>query len=342
MTLRARDRRRGPAWSRPVPLFAVFAVLMLGYAVIAVLIRALPLSNLPALLTVVSLPYVPLGALTAILALLLCHRVLIALAGSAVLAITLAVQLPWYFGGHTADLGQHLTIRVLSSNLRYGQADPGFFVELAKSSADVITVSELTAEAVERFDRAGLRRAFPYSSLLPRPRADGIGLWSRYPITVVANSEHGNNSATVRLTIPGIQHDPILSSVHLMSPIAGDENTFADWDRKITAARSEFAAYAEAAGPAAVIIAGDFNSTVDMRQFRDLLDVGYQEAVRQTGAGFGPTYSPHPRIPPLITIDHVLTRNSTATSIHTVDVPGSDHRALLATVAVPLDPTDNT
>lgn len=338
MALRARDRRRGPAWSRPVSLTAAFAVVVLAYAVIAVLIRTLPLSNLPALLSVVSFPYVPLGVLAAILALLLCRRMLLAVAGSAVLAITLAVQLPWYFGGHTAEANQHLTIRVLSSNLRYGQVDPSFFVQLAGNRADVITVSELTAEAVDKFNEAGLDRTFPYASLIPRPAAGGIGLWSRFPITALPSSKSGNNSAAARLTIPGVRHDPILSSVHLMSPIAGDENTFADWDRKITAARSEFAAYAEAAGPAAVIIAGDFNSTVDMRQFRDLLDVGYQEAVWQTGAGFGPTYSPHPRIPPLITIDHVLTRNSTATSIHTVDVPGSDHRALLATVAVPLDP----
>ena len=155
----------------------------------------------------------------------------------------------------------------------------------------------------------------------------------------MSNSTYAKSSATARLSIPGVEHDPIVASVHLMSPIAGDKNTFADWDRKITAAKSEFAAYAEAAGPAAVIIAGDFNSTVDMRQFRDLLDVGYQEAVRQTGAGFGPTYSPHPRIPPLITIDHVLTRNSAVRSIHSVDVPGTDHRALVATVAIARDPS---
>ncbi|TLH59406.1 endonuclease/exonuclease/phosphatase family protein [Mycolicibacterium neoaurum] len=315
-----------------------FALSALVYAVIAVLIRALPLSNLPALLAVVSLPYVPFGVLAAVLMLSLCRRVFLVLAASAILAITIAVQFPWYFGGHTADTDQHLTIRVLSSNLRYGQADPAFFVELANTSADVITVSELTAEAVDKFNQAGLGRTFPYASLTPRPGAGGIGLWSRYPIAPLSSSKYESNSAAARLTIPGVQQDPIVSSVHLMSPIAGDENTFADWNRKITAARSEFAAYAEAAGPAAVIIAGDFNSTVDMRQFRDLLDVGYQEAVRQTGAGFGPTYSPHPRIPPLITIDHVLTRNSTAMSIHTVDVPGSDHRALLATVALPVNP----
>lgn len=337
MGLRAKDHRRGPAWSRPGSLTTAFALLALAYAVTALLIRPLPLSNLPALLAVVSIPYVPLGVLTAALLLLLRRRALLALAASAILAITLAVQLPWYFGGYTVDSDQDLSIRVLSSNLRYGQADPAFFVELAETGADVITVSELTTEAVERFDQSGIGRTFPYSSLIPRPGAAGIGLWSRYPITEVPDTRREGNLVAARLRVPGLAFEPTLVSVHLMSPIAGDENTFTDWDRKITAARSEFADYAEAAGPAAVIIAGDFNSTVDMRQFRDLLDVGYQEAVRQTGAGFGPTYSPHPRIPPLITIDHVLTRNSTATSIHTVDVPGSDHRALLATVAVPLD-----
>jgi endonuclease/exonuclease/phosphatase (EEP) superfamily protein YafD len=35
----------------------------------------------------------------------------------------------------------------------------------------------------------------------------------------------------------------------------------------------------------------------------------------------------------------VLTRQAAATSIRTVYVRGSDHRALLATVGVPLDPT---
>jgi endonuclease/exonuclease/phosphatase (EEP) superfamily protein YafD len=38
----------------------------------------------------------------------------------------------------------------------------------------------------------------------------------------------------------------------------------------------------------------------------------------------------------VITIDHILTRNAAAKSIKTVTVDGSDHRALLATIAVPL------
>ena len=41
---------------------------------------------------------------------------------------------------------------------------------------------------------------------------------------------------------------------------------------------------------------------------------------------------------PSVDIDHVLTRNAVAASIMTIDVTGSNHRSLLANIAVPIDP----
>ena len=76
-----------------------------------------------------------------------------------------------------------------------------------------------------------------------------------------------------------------------------------------------------------------------MRQFRDSLTNGYRDSVEQTGAGFAPTFPSRTWHPPLITIDHVLTRQAAFASIRTIYVRGSDHRSLLATVDVPLDPT---
>jgi endonuclease/exonuclease/phosphatase (EEP) superfamily protein YafD len=301
--------------------------------------RALPLSNLPALVMAASVPYSPLAALGALILTAAYRRKLLSLAAVVLLAASLAVQVPWFYSGHAPEVGPHTTeLRVLSSNIQKGEAHTAAFIDLAVDSADIITMSELTAEAAARFREGGLRKTFPYSILVPRPGAGGMGLWSRYPLTALAPSNYGNNFIAARMRVPGVRSNPLVASVHLMSPLAGGANTFDEWNHRITAAKSEFADYAETAGPAAVIIAGDFNATPDMRQFRDLLDVGYRDAVNQTGAGFSPTYSPHPAIPPLITIDHVLTRNSSAQSIHTVDIPGSDHRALLATVQVPLDP----
>ena len=122
-------------------------------------------------------------------------------------------------------------------------------------------------------------------------------------------------------------------------PVLGAPADNVDWRQGMAGAKEQLNFFARAAGPAAVIIGGDYNSTPDLRQFRDLLTNGYHDAVEQTGAGFAPTYPSDTWHPPIIVIDHVLTRNAAAASIRTLDIPGSDHRALLATIEVPLDPT---
>jgi endonuclease/exonuclease/phosphatase (EEP) superfamily protein YafD len=309
------------------------------FSVATVVARALPLSNVIALVVAVGSPYVPLLALSAVAMSVACRRILLSIVAVAVLAVTVAVQVPWYYFGRPADVGQHVDIRVLSSNLRKGRADASSFVELAKANADVITVSELTPEEVERFAHAGIAEAFPYSVLTPAPDAGGIGLYSRFPVATSPPGKQHVTVATARLRVPGVRFDPLVASVHVISPVASDADSFGLWRTGITTTKTKLDGFAEAAGPAAVIVAGDFNSTPDMRQFRDLLTNGYGDAVEQTGAGFAPTFPSRTWHPPFITIDHVLTRQATATAIRTVYISGSDHRALLATVAVPLDPT---
>lgn len=314
---------------------AVIALL----AVLSVLIaRTIHLTNLPALTFAAAAPYASLAALFALVVAALFRRRFLAVVAAVLLVATLSIQASWYCFGRPSEIGPHAEVRILSSNLRYGQADAASFVEFASANADVIAVSELTAEVATRLRDSGIRKAFPHSILVPRPEAAGMGLFSRYPLISLRPSKYGNDFVAARVRIPDVRDDPLVASVHLMSPVAGGANTFALWERGISATKSELIDYAKAAGPAAVIIAGDFNATPDMRQFRGLLDVGYRDAVNQTGAGFAPTYSPHPWIPPLITIDHVLTRNAAASSIHTVDIKGSDHRGLLATIQVPLHP----
>ncbi|CAA0126131.1 Uncharacterised protein [Mycolicibacterium vanbaalenii] len=59
------------------------------------------------------------------------------------------------------------------------------------------------------------------------------------------------------------------------------------------------------------------------------------DGVAQTGSGLGPTYPSYPFTLPLITIDHVVTRNASVSSLRTFSLRGTDHRALLATVQIP-------
>ena len=82
------------------------------------------------------------------------------------------------------------------------------------------------------------------------------------------------------------------------------------------------------------------NSTTDMRPFRALLHDGYRDAAEQSGAGIKPTFPADTRLPPLVAIDHILTRDCAATSLRTLAIPGSDHRGLVVTVTVPPSPAN--
>lgn len=325
---------------RPRLLIRALAATALSYSAFSLIVRYLPLPNIVALLVSVGTPYVPLVALVAVALSILSRQVLLSIAAIAVLAVGVGVQVPWYYFGDPTGVRQHVDIRVLSSNLRKGRADAGAFVPFAEANADVIAVSELTPEEVARFEQAGLRDTFPYSTLKPAPGAGGIGLWSRYPLIPVSPSKRRDTTiAAAKIDVPGVRSDPVVASVHVTSPLSFGSDFFNDWRRGIIDLKATMADFGETAGPGAVIVAGDFNSTADMRQFRDLLTNGYRDAVEQTGAGLGPTFPSYRWLRPLITIDHVLTRNAAASSIKTIDIKGSDHRALLATIEVPLDPT---
>lgn len=323
-----------------VTLLTALAVGTLLLAILALTARTQPIANLPSLILAVGSPYVSLAALAGFVVAASCRRRILAVFAVLVLTATLAVQISWYYLGRPTDIAAYQDIRVLSSNLRYGQADPTFFVDLAEHNADVITVAELTPEEVQRLRQTGIDKTFPYSHLTPAPGAGGMGMWSRYPLTVLSEPRHRRVSIpAARLEVPGLRFEPLLASVHVYSPVAGDANTIADWRGGMAGAKVQLDSFAKTAGSAAVIIGGDYNSTPDMRQFRDLLTNGYQDAVQESGSGFAPTFPSNRRFPPVLTIDHVLTRNATASSVRTIEVPGSDHRALLATVRVPVDPT---
>lgn len=319
-------------------LFSVVSVIALVLSAAALTMRFRPITSFPELILVVGLPFVPVVALVGLAFALSARRRILALVGASLLTATLVIQADWYLMGDPPDIAGP-EVRVLASNLRYGRADATEFVELAKENADIITVAELTKEAIERFNQAGLVETFPHSQLIPASGARGIGIWSRYPLIPLTAPRHRNVSIPAALIqVPGTALKPLIASIHITSPVAGEENTVDDWRSGIAGAKSQLNGFAATAGSGAVIVGGDFNSTPDMWQFRDLLTNGYRDAVQQTGAGFAPTFKADSRLPPLITIDHILTRNAAVSSIRTVHIKGSDHRALLATVRIPLEP----
>ena len=301
--------------------------------------RAQPVTSMPRLVLAVGAPYIALAAAIVVGLALWRRRSILAIGTAVLVTVALAIQVSWYYLGRPPDVGLHAEVRVMAANINRGQADAASFVAIAERNADVITVAELTPEAVGRFAQAGINEVFRHSHLIPAPDAGGIGIWSRYPLRVLSETCHrGVLLPAVRLRVPGVRFDPVLATVHVLSPVADRQNTIDGWRHEMAGAKAQLGNLTAAAGPGAVIVGGDYNSTPDARQFRDLLTDGYRDAVEQTGSGFAPTFPSDSWYSPVITIDHVLVRKAVAASARTADIPGSDHRAVLVTVRVPLDP----
>jgi endonuclease/exonuclease/phosphatase (EEP) superfamily protein YafD len=320
---------------------ASLAVAALLSTVAILLVRHRPISNVAELVIAVGAPFATLTIAGFVsVATILGRRILLSVLALGVLSTSVWTQASWYYSPRPVEItGEWVELRVLSSNLRLGRADTTTFVTLAERHADVVMVSELTSAALERFTRAGLADTFPHAVLAPSAGAGGIGLWSRYPVSSISDDQPRDYTvAAARVQVPGAQIEPLIASVHVESPVAGNRDTVAEWRIGISATKAALSAYAVNIGGGAVVVAGDFNSTPDMRQFRDLSSSGYRDAVEQTGSGFAPTFPSRTWHPPLLTIDHILTRNAAASSIETVYVPGSDHRALLGTIRIPVVP----
>ncbi len=161
-------------------------------------------------------------------------------------------------------------------------------------------------------------------------------MWSRFPID--APERIGGYTfafLTAHIRVAGASITPTVVVAHMAGPWPVPID---DWRRDLSRLPSTLSEVGEHAGAGSVIVAADMNSTTDMRPFRALLGNGYRDAAEQSGTGFRPTFPADSWLPPFIAIDHILTRNCTATSLRTLTIPGSDHRGLVVTIAIPKSP----
>jgi endonuclease/exonuclease/phosphatase (EEP) superfamily protein YafD len=294
--------------------------------------RYLPVTNHVVMFTAALAPYLMLFGLVAVVLLVLARSWILAMVALVATVATLAVEVPLYLRSDARHV-EGVAVRVITANLRNGLADPGHLVKAAEAQADVLAFQELTPREVDRLSAAGLDAAFPYRWLDPRRGASGVGLWSRFPMHDTRRID-GYTMAFVsaRVRIAGTSLDPRVLVVHLPGPWP---QPIEDWRRDMDRLPATLDEVPNGTGGEAVVVAGDLNSTMDMRPFRSLLSNGYRDAAEQSGAGLKPTFPTDWWLPPFIAIDHVLTRGCTTTSLRTMEIPGSDHRGLVATVVIP-------
>lgn len=312
---------------------------LLLVAVGALVARYVPIPGHRTLYAVIASPFLMPAALIALLLFVWGRRWFMAVVAAALAVALVAPQVPWYVRAAPAANGT--TVRAMTINMLYGQADPQSVLAVASTNADVVLVQEITPEAVQGLSDAGMDREFPHRAVDARPAAAGTGIYSRYPLTDVENLP-GYRLATVKASLrpAGANADLTVVSVHFAAPWP---QPISGWHHDLDRFPDTLTDLANRSGDAPILVGGDFNSTIDMRPYRDLLTNGYRDATEEAGAGRELTYPSNDRIPPFMGIDHFLTRNATAVAAHTVQIEGTDHRALLTTVVLaPVTSGSNT
>jgi endonuclease/exonuclease/phosphatase (EEP) superfamily protein YafD len=277
--------------------------------------------------------FTPYAAVAALLvtgvAVALRNWVATAVTAIATVALALAV-LPRTIGTETTPADGHETLTVLAANVYLGDADPAGLIELIdRYRPDLLSVEELTPSFVAELRRMGIERRLPYSVLMPRPHGRGGGLYARYPLRPLAfQTAFAFRMPRAMLTLPDGSRFRVIA-VHPPPPNMGYE----DWQRPLESLPS-------AGTGVPWVLAGDFNSTLDQAEFRQVVDSGYRDAGDATGKGLEPTW-PSSRVFPwgLMTIDHILADRRLGIADYGVEgLPGSDHRAIHAQLVLPGPP----
>ncbi|GAA1789436.1 endonuclease/exonuclease/phosphatase family protein [Luedemannella flava] len=222
----------------------------------------------------------------------------------------------------------------MSANVLAGGADATQLVDLVRDRrVDVLALQEFTPGAQRRLAAAGLDALLAYRHT--DGAAEGVGgsgLYSRYPLsaTGVRVNPGRFRQAYATVAVPGAR--PVLvESVHPVPPNLGPGS-----DLLLDGLDGQPVATPD--GPVRVLI-GDFNATLDHAALRRLIDTGYRDAAATVGDGLTPTwpyYGERVPVTPKVTIDHVLAdRRIGVRGFAAVTVRRTDHRALVATLALP-------
>jgi endonuclease/exonuclease/phosphatase (EEP) superfamily protein YafD len=222
-------------------------------------------------------------------------------------------------------------LRVLTSNMKGGAADPAQLVSLIREhSVDLLALEEYTPQGQAALGDAGLDELLPYRVAYPSNVPGGSALYSRYPLTDSGYRwlppYFGQAYATVQ--VPGAP-EILVEAVHPAAPSAA--GMLADWRTGLDAQPR-----ATPRGPVRLLL-GDFNATLDHSPLRRLLGSGYRDAASVVGAGFQPTWPYDGTMLPGVTIDHVLADPRMAVrAVSTYKIRRTDHRAVLAHLILPL------
>ena len=222
--------------------------------------------------------------------------------------------------------------RIMTLNTANGAASAAEVVRICREqNVEVLCLQELAGTMLDDLEAAGIDEVLPYhvvSDAASEVNNGGRnGIWTAAPMSNISyNLVDIATSAmpAVDITVGSLVVRVV--SVHPNSPVRGAQDLWSEGLQSIQSLGGYSHNY---------LLMGDFNSTWDHARFRKLLGTSFVDAGQQAGEGFHMTYPSNSKIPSLIEIDHIVYSRGSGISVselETVEVSGSDHRALLATL----------
>ena len=282
----------------------------------------------PAAQLIAFTPYVLAGSLLALAATALLRRWPATVVAALTVAALAACVLPRALPDSEAPPATGVPLRVMTANVLAGRASAATLVRLVtEDHVDVLAVQELTPAFATALGQAGMADVLAFKVLYPRPGVIGSGVYSRFALRDdgVRDNPYRYGQAKAVLIETGV----MIESVHPVAP--SEASSLPGWRRSLTHQPP-----ATVDGPLRVL-AGDFNATLDHSLLRSLIAGGYRDAADVMGEGLTGTWGPYDGdlIPP-VTLDRVLAdRRIGVTSVEVFDLPGSDHRPVLAALVLP-------
>ncbi|MEU6765212.1 endonuclease/exonuclease/phosphatase family protein [Streptomyces sp. NPDC046853] len=216
-------------------------------------------------------------------------------------------------------------VRVMASNVQFGQATHALLNAVRKEKPDLLFVPECDYTCSDTLRDELPRSDYPHRTASEAGGAEGSVIVSKLPLKKTSGlaGTLGMPGAVAELKDG---HQIRIQLAHPMPPLPKQLGT---WRTELAELR-DYAAEGKRENRS-TIIAGDFNATQDHAAFRDILDKGgVRDAARLAGSARTTSW-PADLMSPLGTqIDHVLaTPDFSASDARFLEIGDSDHRALV-------------
>lgn len=275
------------------------------------------------------IPYFPIPLATAGLGLLMALSGRIKVVGLVIVVLAVGIATTPWWREPTAETPRPpgSALKVLSLNTEFGQADPAQVIHEA-ASADVIALQEFTPEMLQTLEDDGLSTDFPYRAGTTGWESYGTMIWSRTPLTLLAQGRTRYESLVIRTEVRGTAWT--VATLHAISPKDGVNV----WTKDAAAVVEMLSPYVSEH----LVVVGDFNAVDQHLTMRRIRAIGLKDSMEgwplTPGDGWQLSWPHDHRLPFLIRIDHALHSASVeAWRPQYLTFDGTDHRGLLATFA---------